>query len=153
MLHYHYSFWGDDVQIRDVESLYLKAYDYAHCLNIVFSSYQDNFYLSCDNDEYRFEGLPNTYISFFPLEGDRRELRDNHLYDGWAYIPDGSTVKQSTLNDVPSICGNEVIEPGELCDSNSVPCTTLDPSYVSGTAYCNSTCDGYDVNNCSTDGW
>ncbi len=152
---YRHSFWGDDtIQVRDTETLYLKAWEYVYCYAVVLSAYQDSFYLSCDNDEYRFEGRPDTYINFYPLEGDSRELRDNHVYDGWTYIPDGSEIKQSTLNSVPSICGNGVTEPGELCDSNSVSCSELNPDYISGTAYCNSTCDGYDESNCSTDdGW
>ncbi|HPV22508.1 MAG TPA: hypothetical protein PK102_12820, partial [bacterium] len=75
------------------------------------------------------------------------------VYNGWTYIPDGSNVKLSTLNDVPSYCGNGVIEEGELCDGNSVECTTISSSYVSGTAYCNSVCNGYDETNCGEDGW
>lgn len=40
------------------------------------------------------------------------------------------------------------------CDGNSLACTTLDPAYYGGTAYCNSTCDGYNENSCETDdGW
>jgi len=57
------------------------------------------------------------------------------------------------LNDVPSYCGNGVIEPGEVCDGDSLACTDLDASYYGGTAYCNSTCDGYNEGNCEEDGW
>ena len=42
----------------------------------------------------------------------------------------------------------------ELCDGNSVACTSIDPDYYGGTAYCNSTCDGYNESICETDdGW
>ncbi len=80
-------------------------------------------------------------------------MQENYAYNGWAYISDGSYVKQSTSNDVPAVCGNGVTEPGELCDGNSVECTTLDPEYIGGTAACNSTCNGYNEVNCETDGW
>ncbi|HQJ61273.1 MAG TPA: hypothetical protein PKV35_09770, partial [bacterium] len=82
-----------------------------------------------------------------------REMQENHVYNGWTYIPDGSNVKLSTLNDVPSYCGNGVIEEGELCDGNSVQCATLDPDYTGGTAACNSTCDEYNESYCEEDGW
>lgn len=81
-------------------------------------------------------------------------MQENHVYDGWTYIPDGSSVKLSTLNDVPSYCGNGVIEPGEVCDGDSLACTDLDASYYGGTAYCNSLCSGYNEDSCETDdGW
>jgi len=150
---YRSSFWSAGLHIRDVETLNLKAYEYAECYTGELTTDHGGFYLSCDGYEYRFEGRPDTYFNYYPLDGDIREMQENHVYNGWAYIPDGSNVKLSTLNDVPGYCGNGVIEPGELCDGNSVACTTLDPDYVSGTAYCNSTCDGYNESNCSTDGW
>ncbi|HPA57064.1 MAG TPA: hypothetical protein PLT70_06510 [bacterium] len=41
-----------------------------------------------------------------------------------------------------------------LGDGNSVACTTLNSDYDSGTAYCNSTCNGYNESSCETDdGW
>ena len=150
---YRSSFWSAGLHIRDVETLNLKAYEYAECYTGELTTDHGAFYLSCDGYEYRFEGRPDTYFNFYPLDGDIREMQENHVYNGWTYIPDGSSVKLSTLNDVPSYCGNGVIEPGELCDGNSVECTTISSSYVSGTAYCNSTCNGYNEGNCSTDGW
>ncbi|HNT28539.1 MAG TPA: hypothetical protein PKH10_10220, partial [bacterium] len=57
--------------------------------------------------------------------------------------------KVSTNNEVPSYCGNGIVEPGEVCDGNSVYCEDLDPNeWNSGTAYCNSTCTGYDTGDC-----
>ncbi|MGI6394789.1 MAG: hypothetical protein ACOX2F_08735 [bacterium] len=150
---YRASFWTAGIHVRDADTLNLKAYDYAECYTGELTADHGEFYISCDGYEYRFEGRPDTYLNFYPLDGDMREMQENHVYNGWVYIPDGSNIKLSTLNDVPSICGNGVIEPGELCDSNSVACTAISDDYVSGTAYCNSTCDGYNENNCSTDGW
>ena len=150
---YRSSFWSAGLHIRDVETLNLKAYEYAECYTGELTTDHGAFYLSCDGYEYRFEGRPDTYFNFYPLDGDIREMQENHVYNGWTYIPDGSNVKLSTLNDVPSYCGNGVIEEGELCDGNSVACTTLDPDYTGGSAACNSTCNGYNESNCSTDGW
>ena len=150
---YRSSFWSAGLHIRDVETLNLKAYEYAECYTGELTADHGAFYLSCDGYEYRFEGRPDTYFNYYPLDGDIREMQENHVYNGWTYIPDGSNVKLSTLNDVPSYCGNGVVEPGELCDGNSVACTTISSSYVSGTAACNSTCDGYNESYCEEDGW
>ena len=151
---YRSTFFSSMIQIRDVDSLNMKAYEYADCYTGELTADHGEFYLSCDGDEYRFEGRTDTYIDFYSLEADMLELQENHVNNGFVYIPDGSSIKLSTNNDVPSLCGNGVIEPGEFCDGNSIACTTLDPDYYGGTAYCNSTCDGYDEDSCETDdGW
>ncbi|HPS29941.1 MAG TPA: hypothetical protein PLZ43_06780, partial [bacterium] len=124
---YWSAFWDEGIQIRGVDALNMKAYDYATCYTGELATDHGAFYLSCDDYEYRFEGLPNTHLDYFPVDGDIREMQENYAYNGWAYIPDGSYVKQSTSNDVPAVCGNGVTEPGELCDGNSVECTILDP--------------------------
>ena len=46
-----------------------------------------------------------------------------------------------------------IIEGDEVCDEGQIDCEELDSNYVSGTATCNATCDGYNTNNCSDDGW
>ena len=46
-----------------------------------------------------------------------------------------------------------IVEGDEVCDGAPIDCSDLDSNYVSGTAACNSTCDGYNTNNCSDDGW
>lgn len=51
------------------------------------------------------------------------------------------------------LCGNGIVEGDEICDGAPIDCEDLDPNYVSGTATCNATCDGYNTNNCSDDGW
>ncbi|HPS31786.1 MAG TPA: hypothetical protein PLZ43_16135, partial [bacterium] len=145
---YWSAFWDEGIQIRGVDSLNMKAYDYATCYTGELATDHGAFYLSCDDYEYRFAGLPNTYLDYFPVDGDIREMQENYAYNGWAYISDGSYVKVSTSNDVPAVCGNGVTEPGELCDGNSVECTTLNPDYTGGSAACNSTCNGYNEVNC-----
>jgi|GEM_PF-3678324 len=151
---YRSTFFSSMIQIRDVDSLNMKAWEYANCYTGELTADHGEFYLSCDGYKYRFEGRTDTYIDFYSLEADMLEMQENHVNNGWVYFPSGSSIKLSTLNDVPSLCGNGIVEPGELCDGNSVACTSIDPDYYGGTAYCNSTCDGYNENNCEEDdGW
>ncbi|GEM_PF-6428791 len=147
-------FWSSGIDIRDVDNLATrKAWDYPYCSTGELTTDHGAFYLSCDGYEYRFVGLPNTYLDYFELNGDMREMQENYLYNGWVYIPDGNKVKLSTNNTVPAICGNGIIEPGEFCDGNSVECLELDPQqWDSGTAYCNSTCTAYDTGDCYDSG-
>ncbi|MBR4532811.1 hypothetical protein IKO70_10450, partial [bacterium] len=84
------------VEIRDADTLTLKANEFFGCFEIEVGSSDGRFYLSCDDETYRFED------------------------DG---------------------------------DGGQIDCEELDSNYVSGTATCNSTCDGYNTNNCSDDGW
>ncbi len=142
-------FWDSGIDIRDADTLTRKAWDYGYCSTGELTTDHGAFYLSCDGYEYRFVGLPNTYLDFFELDGDMREMQENYLYNGWVYIPDGNKVKLSTNNAVPSICGNGIIEPGEFCDGNTEDCAILDPNeWDSGTAYCNSTCTAWDTGDC-----
>ncbi len=147
------AFWDSGIDIRNVDTLARKAWDYPYCSTGELTTDHGAFYLSCDGYEYRFVGLPNTYIDYTELDGDMREMQENHLYNGWVYIPDGSYIKLSTNNNVPSICGNGIVEPGETCDSDSIDCGVLDPNqWDSGTAYCNSTCTAWDTGDCYDSG-
>ncbi len=143
------SFWNSGIDIRNVDTLARTAWDNPYCSTGELTTDHGAFYLSCDGYEYRFVGLPNTYLDYFELNGDMREMQENYLYNGWVYIPDGNKVKLSTNNTVPSICGNGIIEPGEFCDGNTEDCAILDPNeWDSGTAYCNSTCTAWDTGDC-----
>jgi hypothetical protein len=64
----------------------------------------------------------------------------------------GSLHRSKTAS-VASICGDGIIENGETCDGNIVECSSIDSSYFSGIAACNSTCDGYNESVCESDGW
>ncbi|MBP7433988.1 hypothetical protein KA996_10635, partial [bacterium] len=75
---YRSSFWSAGLHIRDVETLNLKAYEYAECYTGELTTDHGAFYLSCDGYEYRFEGRPDTYFNFYPLDGDMREMQENH---------------------------------------------------------------------------
>ncbi|HPA57355.1 MAG TPA: thrombospondin type 3 repeat-containing protein, partial [bacterium] len=80
---YRSSFWSAGLHIRDVETLNLKAYEYAECYTGELTTDHGAFYLSCDGYEYRFEGRPDTYFNYYPLDGDIREMQENHVYNGW----------------------------------------------------------------------
>jgi len=87
--------------------------------------------------------------------GDALDVRDGYSFDGYGYFAKGNGIRISTMAEImEAVCGNGVIEPGEVCDGNSVACTTVNSDYDSGTAYCNSTCNGYNESSCETDdGW
>ena len=50
-----------------------------------------------------------------------------------------------------SACGDTIVTGAELCDSDTVACSTLAISYKSGMASCRSNCQGYDVSTCALD--
>ena len=142
------------VEIRDAETLTLKANEFFGCFEIEVGSSDGRFYLSCDDETYRFEDDGDGGISFTELSGDIRELQDVYTFDGYTYFYDENTIWISTSNDVPAICGNGIVESGEVCDGDSVKCTAIDSDYIGGTAVCNSTCSGYDESSCeASDGW
>ena len=141
------------VEIRDAETLTLKANEFFGCFEIEVGSSDGRFYLSCDDETYRFEDDGDGGVSFTELSGDIRELQDVYTYNGYTYMYDENTIWISTNNDVPALCGNGIVEGDEVCDGAPIDCEDLDSNYVSGTATCNSTCDGYNTNNCSDDGW
>ena len=57
----------------------------------------------------------------------------------------------------PRSDNNGIVEGDEICDGTPIDCDELDSTYVSGIAACNSTCDGYVLDNCTAgnggDGW
>lgn len=70
--------------------------------------------------------------------GSNEETGDQEIYDG-----DDSG---------EFVCGNDIIEEGEVCDGNTVSCSEIaGESYVSGMAECLSDCSGYDESECSED--
>ncbi len=46
------------------------------------------------------------------------------------------------------VCGNNIIEEGEVCDGNAKACGDLDSSYIGGIAVCLEDCSGYDFSDC-----
>jgi len=54
-----------------------------------------------------------------------------------------------------SICGNNITEPGEVCDGmdlNGYSCASVAAGFVSGTLRCTPDCSGYDISQCATGG-
>lgn len=72
------------------------------------------------------------------------------LYEGGKAkcLDDCSGYDTITCEEVPMECGNNIVEGIEECDSNSTPCADLDEKYESGTAFCNTACDGWDTSLC-----
>ena len=50
--------------------------------------------------------------------------------------------------DTASSCGNHELDAGEVCDSNAMECSTVDPSYTGGYAICKTDCSGWDLSGC-----
>ena len=150
------SFFNSGIQFRNAETLVETAYDYTSCNNVEVENFNGKLYLACDNYNYSFEAN-NGYIYFTQLSGDKRDLRENYTYNGYTYTPDGNYIRLSTNEEVPAICGNGIVEGDEVCDGTPIDCDELDSTYVSGIAACNSTCDGYVLDNCTAgnggDGW
>ena len=116
------------VEIRDAETLTLKANEFFGCFEIEVGSYDGRFYLSCDDETYRFEDDGDGGVSFTELSGDIRELQDVYTYNGYTYFYDENTIWISTSNDVPALCGNGIVEGDEVCDGTPIDCTELDVS-------------------------
>lgn len=52
------------------------------------------------------------------------------------------------LKRVP-FCGNSIVETGEVCDGNTMPCNLIDPMrYAAGDAQCNDSCSGFKHDAC-----
>jgi len=51
-----------------------------------------------------------------------------------------------------AICGNSVVETGEICDKNTIACSDLDASFTGGDATCQEGCRGWNVDNCEGGG-
>jgi len=78
---------------------------------------------------------------------DRTGDDDNNGDDGDAAVPDGSDEDSEKTPDediTPSICGNEIVEEGEICDGGVKSCHDLGVG-TEGTVSCNSGCDGWDT--------
>lgn len=68
---------------------------------------------------------------------------------------DDETVVDDEISDEDSsesaICGNSVIEAGELCDKNTIACSELDASFTGGNATCKDDCRGWIVDSCESE--
>jgi len=132
----------------------IVATDSSYKNNPRITSHEGNIFMTYSGNVYElaYNGTTPVYTQ---KTGDPVETVDGYSYSGYGYFAQGSGIRISTMAQIEeAVCGNGEIEPGELCDGNSVACTTLDSDYDSGTAYCNSSCSGYNESSCEIDdGW
>ncbi len=61
---------------------------------------------------------------------------------------DNGNGEKNDDDDGSPVCGNGIVEDGEICDGNKIPCYELDPSYMGGEAICKDDCLGWDTEYC-----
>jgi hypothetical protein len=135
--------------ISDLNTPVMEKSFKKRCVDAEMQSSGDMIYLGCKNGQHRIDesGLVN-------VQGEKNFVREGYVYDGILYQVFSGTLHKSETGTTLPFCGNDIIEFGEVCDGDIVPCTILDPSYVSGFATCLSDCNGYDVSSCEVcDGW
>lgn len=149
-----YTFEWSGLKRFDVDTLISIPTDYYYVYNPELFEYDGSLYISKNGNIVRLTFNGTTVIED-ALIGDPVEFRSNYGYGDYTYFPDGTTLRVSTMEEIPEpVCGNGVIEDGEICDGNSVACTTLSGDYTSGNAPCNSMCSGYNESGCEEDdGW
>ncbi|HQO92964.1 MAG TPA: hypothetical protein PLX56_11620, partial [bacterium] len=112
-------------------------------------SLDEKVYLGCKNGQHRIEETGLVSVS-----GEKNYVREGYVFEGNLYQVFSGSLHISKTASVASVCGDGIVENGEVCDGNIVECSSIDSSYVSGIAACNSTCDGYNEDNCEEDdGW
>ncbi len=101
--------------------------------------------------ELTYNGNKPVYIS---KTGDIDNFAEGYTYNGYGYFPQGNKIRIAAMNEIVPVCGNGIVEKGEVCDGDSVKCTAIDSDYIGGTAVCNSTCSSYNESSCEeSDGW
>ncbi|MGI6395581.1 MAG: thrombospondin type 3 repeat-containing protein [bacterium] len=134
--------------ISDLNSPTRTHYFEKRCTDAEMQKSGETVYLGCKNGQNKI-----TDSGLVTVNGEKNYVREGYVYDSILYQVFSGALHKSKIVKVPAVCGNGFVETGEVCDGNSVACNTISSSYVSGTAYCNSTCNGYNESNCSTDGW
>lgn len=94
---------------------------------------------SARNDEDQITAKPDT-----------EQKDDETTVDDKTAVDDEPIVDDETSDDDSSkaICGNGVVETGEICDKNTIACSELDASFTGGTATCQDGCRGWVVDSC-----
>ncbi len=120
------------------------------CNNPVIAQNNDDWYITCDSNVYRivYTCYDTCSYQFKPISGNANDLKKSFTNGNYTYGQDGSTIKVSYTDISTPVCGNEVIESGEVCEANStVPCSSIG-YYISGMAKCKSGCQQYDTSQC-----
>lgn len=75
---------------------------------------------------------------------------DPYLFSGGkaACKDDCSGWDTITCDEREPVCGDGIVELGEVCDSETRRCAEINPEYYLGMAECNETCDGWDESDC-----
>ncbi len=93
--------------------------------------------ISVDYSLSGLNALAKIHVTPIVLNKDGRELKAP-IKD--SYIIRGTEPSAQTGNGGNQVCGNNIIEIGEICDGNSQSCTI---NGYSGTQQCNSQCSGF----------
>jgi hypothetical protein len=134
--------------ISDLDSPVRTGYFKRRCKDAEMQRSGETIYLGCKNGQYRVEETGLVEVS-----GEKNYVREGYVYDGILYQVFSGALHKSKTSGIEIVCGNGIIEPGEICDSDTLNCSELDDDYIDGTATCNSTCSGYNEGNCESDGW
>lgn len=105
-------------------------------------------YLGCKNGQYKI-----TDTGLAGVSGEKNYVREGYVFEGNLYQVFSGALHMSKTASVASVCGDGIVENGEVCDGNIAECSSIDSGYVGGIAACNSTCDGYNTSACESDGW
>jgi hypothetical protein len=94
-----------------------------------------------DNDEDNLS-QNDEEVKVPDTDGSNEMDSDNNNDESGKEDPDEEQPKDEAL------CGNGIIEKGEICDKNKVPCYELGPEYTGGEAACKDDCLGWNTQHC-----
>ena len=122
-----------------------------YCNDPKLRSDEENVYLACGTYVRKVEWN----YALTTVNGKKESFQRGHAFENILYLPNAKKITSSAIGIAPvPVCGNGIVETGEICDNNTVQCTVLSSDYISGTATCNSTCSGYNQGGCEEDdGW
>jgi len=89
----------------------------------------------------------NSQIDDNSVQNDEDQITttpDNALEDEETVVDNETSDEDSSA----AICGNSVVETGEICDKNTIACSELDASFTAGDATCQDGCRGWNVDSC-----
>jgi hypothetical protein len=122
---------------------------------------QDSIYGSYDYDQTETPDKNNGYVAPDKNNGNDGDYKDDISVDDYNENNDywnnnDNDNDESLVDDYYNTCGNEVLDPGEVCEiGNEEECEIINPDgYSGGTAICNEDCSGWITENCQkTDCW
>jgi len=152
---YLYDWGGIKVfSLADAENPAQTASKYYSCNNPSMMSYGRGALLKCGQN-LKYIVKDGSTVTVHNVSGSP-SVKDVFVKkDKLFRISSGNIEILKTIKGFSSpVCGNGIIESGEICDGDTVQCTTLGSNYTGGYATCNSACSGYNTVNCQVcDGW